>query len=88
MRARRALPPEQETISSVLWLVLSCLVADAWPTSLESVEPPTRLSASNQPLFPLEPPPGLSLVGVEPVQAMRDQFEAALPGVRVIEGGV
>lgn len=30
--------------------------------------------------------PELSVVGIEPVKAMREQFEAALPGVRVIEG--
>ncbi|CAM9422985.1 unnamed protein product [Ectocarpus sp. 13 AM-2016] len=29
---------------------------------------------------------GLSLVAVEPVKAMRDQFEAAVPGVRVVGG--
>ncbi|CAM9688354.1 unnamed protein product [Ectocarpus fasciculatus] len=29
---------------------------------------------------------GLSLVGVEPVKAMRDQFEAAVPGVQIVEG--
>lgn len=32
-------------------------------------------------------PPDLSVVGVEPVKAMREQFETALPGVQVIEGG-
>lgn len=30
---------------------------------------------------------GISLVGVEPVKAMRNQFQAALPGVQVLEGG-
>eukprot|EP00903_Cladosiphon_okamuranus_P008907 g8526.t1 len=37
-------------------------------------------------ILPFARSEGLSLVGVEPVEAMRDQFETALPGVRVIEG--
>ncbi|CAM9359053.1 unnamed protein product [Hapterophycus canaliculatus] len=37
-------------------------------------------------LLPFAHAEGLSLVGIEPVKAMREQFVAAVPGVRVVKG--
>lgn len=60
----------------------SCFQSNALPTVCPAVVRLIPRVDANK----LKTTPGLSLVGIEPVEAMRKQFEKALPGAQVVDG--